>query len=270
MQATCNIVNIAAALEALSVNEGILSAEEKRSLDEKGYVLFEQLLEPELLRELRERYDAIAEAEGARAGLDYHKEAGALRIGNIVNKGECFGHVWAHPKYLAACWHIFKGEFRLSSISAREPLPNSGLKQQGLHPDYWGDAHDPEFPSQSADAAFMLDDFSPENGATRLVPGSHRFASRPEHVMSDTSDDHPQQIVITAPAGSVLVYNGHTWHSGTLNTSGRRRRALFPYMVSVKYWDKGLYQWDRLLKQTWDKLSEAQRYILLGDRTTAP
>ncbi|HYG74914.1 MAG TPA: phytanoyl-CoA dioxygenase family protein [Planctomycetota bacterium] len=264
MEAACEVGCINDALAVLGVDDEILTADEKRSLDEKGYVLFERLIEPDLLQALRERYDAIADAEGSRAGMDYHQEDGALRLGNLVNKGDCFTRVWTHPKYLAACWHIFKSEFRLSSISAREPLPNSGKPQQGLHPDYWGDAHDASCPNQSADAAFMLDDFSPENGATRLVPGSHRWQTRPEHVMKSTSDDHPEQIIVTAPAGTVLVYNGHTWHSGTLNTSGKRRRALFPYMVAEKYWDNGQYQWDRVLKKTWDAFNPAQRYVLFG------
>jgi ectoine hydroxylase-related dioxygenase (phytanoyl-CoA dioxygenase family) len=265
MTETCPISNIDEMLEALGVTADTLTADEKRSLDDNGYVLFKNLIDPAWLVQLRAAYDRIAEKEGAAAGLDYHQEAGALRIGNIVNKGAAFDRVYTHPKFLAAVHHIIGGEFRLSSISAREPLANFSGKQQGLHPDYWGDKHDANRPNQSADAAFMLDDFSPENGATRVVPGSHRWPTRPEKEMADTSADHPKQIVVSAPSGSVLVYNGHTWHSGTLNTSGRRRRALFPYMVAKQYSDGGAYQRSHLLKITYDRLSPAARYLLAVD-----
>ena len=262
MNAMCDVASIQDALAALGVTENTLTSAEKSSLDEKGYALFPGLIDSAWLKELRDAYDALAQKEGAAAGLDYHQEVGALRIGNLPNKGDVFDRVYTHPKYLAAVHHIIQGEFRLSALSAREPLPNFDGKQQGLHPDYWGKDHNTHNPNQSADAAFMLDDFSPENGATRVVPGSHRWTGRPETTMKDASDPHPQQIVVSAPAGTVLVYNGHTWHSGTLNKNGQRRRAIFPYMVSGAYWDKGEYQNARLLKRTFDRLSPAARYIL--------
>jgi ectoine hydroxylase-related dioxygenase (phytanoyl-CoA dioxygenase family) len=108
----------------------------------------------------------------------------------------------------------------------------------------------------------MLDDFTPESGATRVVPGSHRWHNRPEDVMKSIHDDHPEQVIVTARAGSVLIFNGHTWHSGTLNRNGNRRRALFPYISCEEIWDKGDYMNKHLLKSTYDRLSPAARHIL--------
>jgi ectoine hydroxylase-related dioxygenase (phytanoyl-CoA dioxygenase family) len=258
---TTDIATIDEALEALGATPDLLTQAERDSLDEKGYVILEDLMGDQFLNELREAYDRIAKDEGKAAGLDYQQEPGALRLGNLVNKGEVFDRVYTHPRFLSAVHYLIRGEFHLSALTGREPLPNFDGKQQHLHPDFWGKEYK-EGQCQTIDAAWMLDDFSPENGATRLVPGSHRWSSRPEQVMANVLDDHPQQVVASAPAGSVLIFNGHTWHSGTLNKSGKRRRALFPYMAADSCWDKGSAINKHLLKSTYDRISPAARYIL--------
>jgi ectoine hydroxylase-related dioxygenase (phytanoyl-CoA dioxygenase family) len=259
--ATARIETIEEALEAIGATADLLTQAERDSLDNEGYVILYDLMGDELLTELREGYDRIVAEEGKAVGFDYQREPGALRIGNLVNKGEVFDRVYTHPKFLAALYYMIRDDFHLSSLSAREPLPDFDGKQQNLHPDFWGkefkDGH-----CQSADAAWMLDDFSPENGATRLVPGSHRWSTRPENVMASAHDDHPEQIIVSAPAGSVLIFNGHTWHSGTLNRNGMRRRALFPYITAESGWDQGAYMKKHLRKSTYDRISPAARYLL--------
>jgi ectoine hydroxylase-related dioxygenase (phytanoyl-CoA dioxygenase family) len=254
---TCDIACIDDALEALGASAGTLTEAERTALDRDGYVIFRDLIDAAWLDELRATYDALAKAEGAAAGHDYQQEAGAHRMGNLPNKGAAFDRVWTHPRYLAAVHHIIGGEFALDSLSSREPLPGWAGRQQGLHLDGALD----DGTCGVVDSTWMLDDFTAENGATRLVPGSHRWAKAPWDVM-DCQDDHPQQIIVEAPAGSVLVFNGLIWHSGRLNRAGTRRRGLFPYMRARARWDGGAYQRKHLLKSTWDRLSPAQRYIL--------
>ena len=70
---------------------------------------------------------------------------------------------------------------------------------------------------------WMLDDFSAENGGTRVVPGSHKsgLEAPPEgFCVRHVHQSH-------APAGSVLVFNGQCWHGGGANRSQRLRHALF-------------------------------------------
>jgi ectoine hydroxylase-related dioxygenase (phytanoyl-CoA dioxygenase family) len=70
-------------------------------------------------------------------------------------------------------------------------------------------------------AIWALTDFTVENGATRLVPGSHRFERIPRR------REEPEVIVqAVMPAGSVLVYDGSLWHAGGTNQSGRRRVGI--------------------------------------------
>ncbi len=77
-----------------------------------------------------------------------------------------------------------------------------------------------------ANSLWLLDDLSEENGATRLVPGSHRFKKTPAETKQDSEKPHPDEVVVTARAGTVVVFNAHTWHGGTLNRSGKPRRVM--------------------------------------------
>ena len=76
-----------------------------------------------------------------------------------------------------------------------------------------------------ANAFWILDDMTHENGATRVVPGSHRFGRLPRGSIAQPLGHHPDEIVIEARAGDVVVTSAHLWHGGTRNVSGRRRRV---------------------------------------------
>jgi len=49
--------------------------------------------------------------------------------------------------------------------------------------------------------------------------------------MTDTRDTYPGEVLLLAPAGTVVVFNSHLWHGGTLNRSSRPRRALHAYFT---------------------------------------
>jgi len=75
-------------------------------------------------------------------------------------------------------------------------------------------------------AIWMLDDFTIENGATRVVPGSHVVTTPLAKALAQPLAHHPREIVITGRAGSVLIFNGHLWHSGRKNESRGPRRCV--------------------------------------------
>jgi ectoine hydroxylase-related dioxygenase (phytanoyl-CoA dioxygenase family) len=72
----------------------------------------------------------------------------------------------------------------------------------------------------------MIDAFGPDNGATRFVPGSQRWAGTPEDVMPDRRADYDGQVLACGPAGSLIVFNGSAWHGHASNPSDRPRRSL--------------------------------------------
>src|SRR5262249_1582533 len=73
---------------------------------------------------------------------------------------------------------------------------------------------------------WLLDDFTLDNGATRLVPGSHHMANPLPKRFLQPESRHPAEQQVIAWAGSVLLFNSHLLHSGTRNRSGARRRVL--------------------------------------------
>lgn len=75
----------------------------------------------------------------------------------------------------------------------------------------------------------MLDDFTRENGATRMVPGSHRWGTRPQEVLQDPLAPHPQEVLLTGKAGSIAVMNAHMWHGGTANRTAAPRLAMHAF-----------------------------------------
>ncbi len=69
----------------------------------------------------------------------------------------------------------------------------------------------------------LVDDMSEANGPTCLLPGSQALAE----LASDAPEDiAAREVRTTAPAGSVLLIDGGTWHSAGMNRSDRRRRVL--------------------------------------------
>ena len=58
---------------------------------------------------------------------------------------------------------------------------------------------------------WVLTDFTENNGATRVVPRSHNSRQHPRDVLEDAKAPHPDQVLLTAEAGTVVIFNAHTW-----------------------------------------------------------
>lgn len=224
---------MAASLATLGVRPSLLSPEERHALDLRGFVNLGPIIPPPALEALRVRLGQLFVEEGHRAGLEAHQERGAPRLSDLVNKGAAFDMCWTHPKVLAAFQHVMGDDFKVNSLNARLPLRAHG--HQDLHVD-WGP--DPARPSQQRGAdqiraghffgvnsLWCLDDFTPENGCTRVVPGSHRTGIMPPPSVSATEE------LVLAKAGEVVVFNGHLFHGGTTNRTDQLRRCCHLHVI---------------------------------------
>jgi ectoine hydroxylase-related dioxygenase (phytanoyl-CoA dioxygenase family) len=129
----------------------------------------------------------------------------------------------SHPAIVDAARVVFEGgAWRVRDMHGRNPLPGYG--QQGLHADWMPRA--PGEPTMVLTAIWMLDDFTVENGATRVVPGSHRVTTPLAKSLAQPSAKHRDETIVTGRAGDVLVFNGHVWHSGRRNDSRGPRRCV--------------------------------------------
>ena len=233
-----------------------LSPEERHQLDTQGYLILKNIMDTNWLQAIRERFETLIAEEGRAAGLEVHQEAGTRRLANLVDKGEVFDGIYQHPKVLAAVYHILGRPFKVSSVHGRDALPSEGA--QALHAD-WG-PRDVNAPYSVANSLWMLDDFTEQNGATRLLPGSHLKAGAPKDYV-DPAQSQPGEVLAVAPKGSVLVWNAHTWHGGTKNRTQGCRRALHAYFV-VRESPQQTDQQTMLGDATKARLSPSAKYLL--------
>ncbi len=218
---TTIINNIEEALSELGVTENTLAAAEKKALDKQGFLILQNMIDVAWLKQLRVAFEQMCE-QGKIADSQARSETGTRHIDGLVDKGLIFQRVYSHPKLLAAVYHFLKRDFRVGDLAGRDPLP--GFGQQGLHTDWMQLA--PGQPFQVVNSFWLLDDFTATSGPTRLVPGSHREYGKIDKRMADPASNHPRQVLAIAPAGSLLIFNSHIWHSGTRNQSQNHRRAL--------------------------------------------
>jgi len=228
------------------------------SLDQEGYVILPDMVDADTLELIRLRFDEIVEEEGENAAREHHQESGVHRIANLINKGRIFERAWSDPLILACCYHMFGRPFKISSCNGREALEGGG--HQPLHSD-WKFERGPIDSAHSCNSLWAMDDLTAENGAPRLVPGSNRLPGWPEDFLDDPEATHPEEIVAEVPAGSVIMINAHTWHGGTANRSGARRRVLHAYYTAREHpQQQDQRRWITDETRTW--LSDEQRWLL--------
>lgn len=244
------------ALQDLGVAADLLTDKERDRLDTDGYLLLEGILSAEEVAAFNAGLAALTMAEGDRAGLEVHQEKGTERLADLVNKDPLFEVCFSHPRVLAGIAQVL-GSFKLSSLNARAALPGQG--HQALHADYGEPVAAGAY--QVCNSIWLLDDFTAENGATRVVPGSHRSVSMPKDMMSDPADAHPDEVLLLAPAGTVVIFNSHLWHGGTLNRSSAPRRAMHSYFCRRDL-PQQLDQQAYVRVNTYARLTPAQRFIL--------
>ncbi len=250
-------MKITEALGTLGVQNNLLTESEKAFLDTQGYLPLPGVLTREQVMAMRTRTDALIAEEGEQAGSEVHQEAGTVRLSDLPNKDPMFEVCFTHPKVLVAISHVLQGDLKLSSLNYRAALPGAGL--QGLHAD-WGRLETPG-DYQVCNSIWLLDDFTPENGATRAVPGSHRWPETPGEAMENPADPHPDETLLLGPAGTVVVFNSHTWHGGTLNRTQNLRRGLHAYFCR-RHQPQQLDQKKYLRPETLTRLSDAAKTIL--------
>lgn len=235
---------------------------EQGGLDTSGYVVLECFLSSELLAQVRARVEELYEQEGENAGAEFRKEPGSRRLANLVDKGEIFEQLIAMPEILERVGYVLGNDFKLSSFNARSADPHSN-EPQPLHCD--AGALPDERGYWVCNTIWLLDDFTSDNGATRVVPGSQKWKQLPQEVLSDPLARHPQEELLLAPAGSVVVMNTHAWHGGTANRTAQPRRALHAFYCRS---DKPQQQYQKKLLRpgTQAHLSpELRRLLALDD-----
>ena len=250
-------LSIEKVLKEFGVTDQTITQQHREELDELGFTVFHNVIDPAWLDEMRAAFEQLTEAEGDQAGIEVSQNPGIRRLADLVNKGTVFDRIYTHPIVLASAYHVIQRPFKLVSLNGHDPLPGHG--QQVLHSDFGGPRADGR--GHQTNALWMLDDLTPENGPTRVVPGSHRWPTYPKDQMDDLLAPHPKETYITGPAGSVAFFNGQIWHGSTTNRTEQKRRVYhcaFTARENPQQTDQRAY----LRAETAARLSLAARYIL--------
>jgi ectoine hydroxylase-related dioxygenase (phytanoyl-CoA dioxygenase family) len=243
MTATTPVTGIDDALRQCGVTDRTLTPAEKTALDRHGYLVWPGVMGRAWLAGVRAAFET-AIARGGRHGAHVHLDW----------TDPVFDAIYTHPKVLAAVYHVLGRPFQTFPPVGRDPTPGHGL--QALHPD-WGWM--PPAPFHVVTVLWLVDDFTPTNGATRVVPGTHLVPRPVPKALLNPERRHSDQKIIVAEAGSVLLFNGVLLHGGTRNESAGPRRAL-----QCQFWARDVVLLGEATNRTDlpDRLSAAARYLL--------
>ena len=186
-------------------------------ISEQGFTIVEEAIEPSHLDALDAALARLEDELGVvPAGNDFEGRA-TVRIYNLLVHGKVFEQVPTHPNVLPIVEGVLDQGCLLSSLSSIAIGPDE--TPQPIHADDQLIPIAKPHPPVVCNTMWALTEFSEANGATRLVPGSHRDPS-PEF-----GREYPS-IPAEMPRGSVLIWHGSLWHGGGANTTGERRVGL--------------------------------------------
>lgn len=185
-------------------------------LSRDGFVVLADILRAPQIEAMLARLGELVEQ---RRGDPTVKKGGVLSCDDLLHAGAVFEPAYQAPVVVAAVESILGPRFEATRVNYRAPLPGGGA--QALHTDYLPVQGD-DF--QVATAIIALSEFTAENGAPRVLPGTHR-TPRIAVPKSPGIPFEGERLIVCA-AGSALVFNGHLWHSGTRNNATGARHAL--------------------------------------------
>lgn len=182
-------------------------------------VIVDKLASPEQMDRVREEMQPFVEA--TRTGPDAFAGGSTRRTGGLVARSTAARALVTDPSVLGSVKGVLTDatNFRLHLTQLIAIGP--GEVAQAIHRDQW--AFDffpfPEGYEAQCNTIWAMTDFTEENGATRVVPGSHRMADRLKFEASDT-------VPAEMEKGSALLYTGAIYHGGGANQSDAVRVGI--------------------------------------------
>lgn len=195
-----------------SVDPAVVDAD-LAALERDGYVILPDLLTAAELDEIRESVAPLLDRSG-RNNFEGHS---TQRVYSVLNKTRSCDRIADHPRVLALLDRLFMPNYLLSMLQVINIQP--GEAAQMLHTD---DGFYPlPRPRKALGAAtiWAIDDFTADNGATDMVPGSHLWGD-------ELPDESTPREPIVMRAGSCVFFGGTLWHGGGANRSANPRLAL--------------------------------------------
>ena len=180
-----------------------------------GYTIVEDAIELELIDALAEDLLRLEGALGVTSARNIFEGLKTVRIYNLLARGPLYQRIPVHPAVLPIVEQVLDRGCLVSSLSSIAIGP--GEAPQPLHAD------DQVIPLPRphvpiiVNSMWAITDFTDDNGATRILPGSHLRDAPP---LLGTA--YPT-IPAAMKRGSVMIYDGSLWHGGGANRTDARR-----------------------------------------------
>ncbi len=187
-------------------------------MDERGYCAVESVISRTEADKARSALEPLLAAERNEEVERKHSQ----RVARIALKHPIFLELMCHP-LITSIWRTYLGNDMICSTwTANSIMP--GGEGYVWHSDFPYHKLEPPWPSGNftGQTIWMLDDFTVENGATAIVPYSHRKLHPPPNreVWNDEGE------IVTGIRGSVVIAHGAYWHTARPNRTERPRSCL--------------------------------------------
>jgi ectoine hydroxylase-related dioxygenase (phytanoyl-CoA dioxygenase family) len=178
---------------------------------EQGFTVVPGVLSGDQVDALVDDLARVEAAEGIVPATNAFEGTATLRAYNLLRHGALWEAIPVHPEVLPVVEGVLDQGCLVSSLSSIRIQP--GETAQPIHADDQLIPLTQPHPPVVCNTMWALTDFTEENGATRLVPGTHKSDSSPSYGADYDS------IAAEMPKGSVLVWHGSLWHGGGANRS---------------------------------------------------
>ncbi len=187
-------------------------------IDVDGYTILPNAIEPDLVDEIDEVLLKLERQLDAVPASNLFEGLHTIRIYNLLVHGSTFEQIPVHPHVLPVVEGVLDPGLLISSLSSIAIGPDE--QAQPIHADDQliplARPHVPII----CNTMWAITDFTEENGATRLVPGSHLRDEAPNPL------EQYDTIAAEMEKGSVLVWVGSLWHGGGANRTDQRRVGI--------------------------------------------
>lgn len=232
----------------------------KKSIDdfgENGFSVLTSVLDADEVRAARSALEHVVQKSESYAlppGIkSIDPNANNIRIYDLIEHSPAFIDLAFNPTVMAAVKALLGQHIVMSNFTANIALPGSGSMK--LHCDQSTVMPEPWSERFALTVIWCLDDVDESNGATRYVPGSHRF-TRFDQVSVGVEKD---SVAFAAPAGSAIIMDGRLWHTSGANRSEDRQRACLFAFYTCSFLRLQNNWWQALSPETLEQLSPPQQ-----------
>lgn len=191
-------------------------------LNRDGALILDDVISAAAADQFREELRPYVEA--TRPGQDSFTGRRTTRTGALVARSQAAREAVMDRRIRAICDRVLLPNcerYQLHLTQLIRIMP--GEPAQAIHRDRWAWGKYLKGIEPQLNTIWALSDFTEANGATRIVPGSHRLASVPRY------GGEVATVAATMSAGSVMLFDSALWHHGGANTTDSRRYAISCY-----------------------------------------